>query len=335
MVKRNVMMVLIILIGVVGISVAGVEAVRAQDGTVPTRTPTPDPNRPTTRPSPTTTRDSTGNPPGPTATQTSSPPATLTVTGTRQTGGAAGSPAAPGTVTTITGGTLQPGAGQPGSCDETPYIRVISQLTAHTGPGIDYEPIATLEPAEMRRIIGRAADATWWQVQLDAATVGWVQDRDVDEFGNTALVIVVETPPRNGATTTPGAPWNPTPLPLLTCVPTPTASATPAGTQISPTTEPDSGTGAAGPITGNEQPTGATPEPPASGANNGNAVQGGTELPSGPGVSSRGSESSRAASPTSAVNLILPIAGLALIGGGILLALLSRNRGGKQDTPPQ
>lgn len=334
MVKRNVMMVLIILIGVVGISVAGVEAVRAQDGTVPTRTPTPDPNRPTTQPSPTATRDGTGNPPGPTATQTASSPAAPTSTGTRQTGGTAGAPVTPST-DTVTGGTLQPGAGLPGNCDETPYVRVISQLTAHTGPGIDYEPIATLEPAEMRRIIGRAADATWWQIQLDAATVGWVQDRDVDEFGNTALVIVVETPPRNGATTTPGAPWNPTPLPLLTCVPTPTPSATPIGTQTPPTAAPDNGTGATGPGTSDEQPAGATSESAAGETNGGAAIQEGAELPSGPGVSSRGSESSRAASPTSAVNLILPIAGLALIGGGILLALLSRNRGGKQDTPPQ
>jgi hypothetical protein len=48
----------------------------------------------------------------------------------------------------------------------------------------------------------------------------------------------------------------------------------------------------------------------------------------GSGVTSRGAEDSRAAAPTSPVNLILPIAGLALIGGGIILALLARNKPG-------
>lgn len=333
MIKRNVIVMSILLIGAIGTIFAGADVARAQDGTVPTRTPTPDPNRPTAQASPTATRDNAGNPPPPTTTQTSSSPTTPTATGTQQAGQATATPTTPGTGA-AGGGTLQSGASLPGGCDETPYVRTIARLTAYAGPGIDYEPVATLEPEEMRRITGRAADATWWQVQLNTATVGWVQDREVNEFGNTALVAVVETPLRNGATTTPGAPWNPTPLPLLTCVPTPTPSATPTGTHTPPTSEAGSGAVDVG-AAGSEQPAGETPASSAAGTDPSPAVHEGTELPPGPGVSSRGSESSRAASPTSAVNLILPIAGLALIGGGIVLALLSRNRGGKQDTPPQ
>ena len=48
------------------------------------------------------------------------------------------------------------------------------------------------------------------------------------------------------------------------------------------------------------------------------------------GLTSRGSDASRTASPTNVTNLILPLLGLALIAGGIILALLSRNRGGPE-----
>ena len=328
--KRNVIVVLILLIGVIGLSIPGASVVRAQDGTVPTRTPTPDPNQPT-RVSPTATRDGSGNPP-PAATQTST--AAPTATGTQQAGQLTATPTLP-SVGTVTGGTLQSGSAPAGGCDETPYIRAIVRLTTYAGPGADYDPVATLEPQEMRRITGRAADATWWQIQLDAATVGWVHAREVDEFGNTALVTTVDTPPRNRVTATPGVPWNPTPLPLLTCVPTPTPSATPTSTQTPPAVESGSGAGETGATNGGGQSVGATPEQSVVETTGNETAQGGVAMPPGPGVSSRGSESSRAASPTSSTNLILPIAGLALIGGGIILALLSRNRVGKQGPPSQ
>ena len=48
---------------------------------------------------------------------------------------------------------------------------------------------------------------------------------------------------------------------------------------------------------------------------------------SGPGMVSRSSGASRTASPTSVTNLILPLAGLALIAVGIVLALAARKRG--------
>lgn len=329
--KRNVIVVLILLIGALGISIPGAGVVRAQDGTVPTRTPTPDPNQPT-RVNPTATRDGSENPPPPAATQTAT--TAPTATGTQQAGLSTATPTVPSSGT-VTGGTLQAGSALSGGCDETPYVRAIVRLTTYAGPGADYDPVATLEPEEMRRITGRAADATWWQIQLDTATVGWVQDREVDEFGNTALVAAVDTPPRNGVTATPGVPWNPTPLPLLTCVPTPTPSATPTGTQTPPAVESGGGAGETAATTGSGQSTGGTPEQSVVETTGNETVQEGVEMPPGPGVSSRGSESSRAASPTSSTNLILPIAGLALIGGGIILALLSRNRGGKQGPPSQ
>jgi hypothetical protein len=62
------------------------------------------------------------------------------------------------------------------------------------------------------------------------------------------------------------------------------------------------------------------------------------ETAQGSGVSSRGSETARAETATSTTNLILPLAGLALISGGILLALLTRRSGGEKpadETKPE
>lgn len=333
---------LILAFGVMGHRVA----LAQQDPTIPTRTPTPDPNKPSPsptattedpdnpQPTPTNTTEAGGSGTAPTATQSAViPPASggSPIPGTGSRPGQAAPPVIPG-------GTIQANPGVIGSCSDTPYVRAIQRITVYDGPGIDFAPLTTLERDEMRPIIGRAAFAQWWQILVDNQTIGWVSDNEVNEYGNTALVPIAPPPVINGNTPTPGAPWNPTPLPLLTCVPTPTPSATPTAT---PTAGNDAANNAiAGGTSDSTTPT-ATLEMVSADITGGPAAQTGNpamaqeENESGSGISSRGSETARVASPTSMVNLFLPLAGLALIGGGILLALLSRNHGQTKSDQPK
>ena len=303
----------------------------AFDPSFPTRTPTPGSGQP---PNPTATSADPGNPP-PAPTQTTDPGSTVPApTGTNVASGTvvATEMAMP---TVGLGGTVRVNPGGAGECSDTPYIRATERLIVYGGPGADFGPVATLDEEEMRPITGRAGFAQWWQIQVKPNMLGWVTDAEVDEFGNTALVPVVSPPAINGATPTPGTPWNPTPLPLLTCVPTPTPTATPTGTATpaAPDSAGDSsgdaavanpqGGDAAGMVLAEIE---ATPIM----VNEEQASPPQQDSASGTGLTSRGSDASRAAAPTSMTNLLLPLAGLTLIAGGIVLALLSRNRGGQK-----
>ncbi len=356
MYRRNQITVLMALI--IALVFAGIPTVWAQDPTIPTRTPTPDPNQPDPEPSPTS--DDPGESPPPEATEPSDPdpdpgpgpgasptsgspgsgpgsPTATTASSAPGAGPGGASTAVPGSGTPAAG--QRPGTGVIGACDETPYVKAIAVLNVHAGPGDDYPVVAELGAEDMRPIIGRGYYAQWWQIQFDETTIGWVADAEVDEYGNTALVPLVVAPPINGNIPTPGAIWNPTPLPLLTCVPTPTPTST---STPSPTPTSAGATGAStaggGGVTGStgggdsqtQNDPQVTPTVGMVSAEVGDSAPVAPEeaASSGLGVSSRNSEASRAASPTSTVNLILPLAGLALISGGIILALVSRKQGG-------
>lgn len=326
--RRVLSTVIMIAIGVCALDVAGVEA---QDGTIPTRTPTPIPGQ-TTPVNPTATSDDPGNPPPPAATQTTGAPgATATATLQSPAGGAT----AVGTTAAQTPATLL-GASQieTPACDDTPVIRASRRMAVYAGSGGDYEILAALETGETRVILGRAGFADWWQIELTPGVTAWVDDEDVTVHGNVALVPVVEPPAINGAPPTRGPAWNPTPPPFTPCGPTATPSPTPTATATGTTTpaaaEDRAGTGAGAA----EAKATATP---ATAGTTGSATPAGAVIAAatGAGVTARGAEASRAASPTSAVNLVLPIAGLALIGGGIILALMARNRGAKPPDAPK
>ncbi len=316
--------------GLLMLAATRLSSVQAFDPSFPTRTPTPSGD--SQPPNPTATVGNPGDPGNPPPPATDTPPPGATTPAQTATVTPLGAGVLPTVGPAVLGGTLRANSGL-GECSDTPYVRAIDRLVVYGGPGINFGPVTTLEAQEMRPIIGRAGFATWWQIQVKPGTLGWVIDAEVDEFGNTALVPIAAPPTLNGATPTPGIVWNPTPLPLLTCVPTPTPSATPTYTPT-PTT-----VGGAVPGT-NEDNVAlaesaeaadmvsaeivATPvqaaQPQSSSAD--------TESAPGTGLSSRGSDAARAASPTSMTNLILPLLGLALIAGGIVLALLSRNREG-------
>ena len=308
-------------------------AINAFDPSFPTRTPTPGPDQPTIAPPTPGDPGEPGAPP-PTETQPSGPgtgspqPAQTATSGASSPGGTAGT-ALP---TAVLGGTIRVNPGGRGECSDTPYIRAIDKLIVYGGPGMDFGPVSTLDAGEMRPITGRAGYAQWWRIMVKSNLIGWVQDREVDEFGNTALVPIVAPPAINGATPTPGALWNPTPLPLLTCVPTPTPTATPTatGTIAASGTGGDVGANGGMAAPGSDAPSEMVPaeivatpvsrEQPTANSETNDSV-------SGSGMAPRGSSASRAMSPTSVTNLILPLAGLALIAVGIVLALAARKRG--------
>lgn len=351
--KRVLVTISIITILLAVLTTARPRAIQAFDPSFPTRTPTPGPGEPPVNPTATTGGPGDpGNPGNPLPTET--PPGSPgsgspqpVQTGTAGAPGA-GSPSGTAIPTVILGGTIRANPGGLGECSDTPYIRAKNRLIVYGGPGMDYGPVSTLEADEMRPIIGRAAYAQWWQIQVKTNLIGWVQDREVDEFGNTALVPSVAPPAINGATPTPGALWNPTPLPLLTCVPTPTptptATATPAvagsgaatgpGTTSEQGTTSEGGEGATGSVSAESQPEMVQADivatPVSSSQELADTAPGASvDSAQGAGMNTRGSSTSRAASPTSAMNLILPVAGVALIAAGIILALFSRSRSGK------
>ena len=326
MFKRIVIIAVTLAVLAGGMASVRVRSAQAQDPTIPTRTPTPDPSQPTrTDPTATSTDpDNPGNPPTntpvPGQTGTASPGASATPMGTTQSPGLATGSA----MTSTPDGIAPAEVGVTGECDDAPYVEAIKNLVVYAGPGGNYARLATLEIAQTRLILGRAGFADWWQIQVSPDMIGWVDDEDVRVFGNTRLVMLVEPPTINGLTPTPGPAWNPTPPPFPTCAPTPTPSSTSATTP-----DPTGSAVASSDGAGGDQPTMAAPDAVVADVtrvSNTGAEANTTE--SGLGVSSRGTEAGRAASPTSTMNLILPVAGLALIGAGIVLALMTRNRGG-------
>lgn len=102
-----------------------------------------------------------------------------------------------------------------------------------SGPGLEYDVIGQLVYLEVRYIVGRAETAEWWLIQFNNGQFGWVADEIVLVQGYTPIVPVVEAPPLDGSTPTPGAIWNPTPIPFCTVTPVPTDTPTTAPTATS------------------------------------------------------------------------------------------------------
>jgi hypothetical protein len=186
--------------------------------TIPTRTPTPGANPPTKTPAPKPTSSGGDDDPAtavPTSTTQSSPTDTATP---------------PVTIAFTPVGGFVPTAE---SCSSQPTIKAQNSTNVRQGPGTNYPVVGQLVFLEVRFILGRAADAAWWLIQLDDGDTGWVADNIVTVQGYIGGVPIMPAPEINGNTPTPGTPWNPTPLPF--CTVTPTATAVPSATP-SPTT---------------------------------------------------------------------------------------------------
>lgn len=111
-------------------------------------------------------------------------------------------------------------------CGTSPTIQTLGATNVRSGPGTEYEIIGDLVFLEVRYIVGRAETAEWWLIQFNNGQLGWVANEVVNVQGYTAIVPIVEAPPLNGSTPTPGAPWNPTPPPFCTVTPAPTDTPT-------------------------------------------------------------------------------------------------------------
>jgi len=176
--------------------------------TWPSRTPTssaPQPtNPPGTEPPPEGTVVA-PPPPGttPLATQPPSGPGAGLPTGEPSAGGSAGQ-VEPGS-----GALRLPSASEVGQCGLPPIAVAQGPVNVRSGPGIEFETIAQLVFQDERVIVGRAANAAWWQILLSAEQLGWVSDQAVTVAGYTGLVQI--TYQNQAGDTRPL--WNPTPNP--------------------------------------------------------------------------------------------------------------------------
>lgn len=187
--------------------------------TIPTRTPTPD-SLPTATSQPQPTSPPGGNEtPAPTVAATPAATATTFALAPTPEGGywPTAEPCAPPTAQSLS-----------------------SLVNVRLGPGQDYEILTQMVYFEVHPIVGRSANAPWWQIQLPDGTPGWVADIAVVVHGNIAFAPLLDSPPIVGSTPTPGPQWNPTPNP--TCPPVPTATATPTDAPATATSPPATGT---------------------------------------------------------------------------------------------
>lgn len=284
--------------------------------TIPTRTPTPVPNPPTNTPAPNPTSSGGGDPATavPTSTIQSQPSATATP---------------PVTIAYTPVGGFVPTAE---SCGVPPTIKALNPTNVRQGPGANYPIASQLVYLEVRFVLGRAADAAWWLIQLDNGKTGWVADDVVIVQGYIGSVPIVPAPAVNGQLPTPGAPWNPTPLPFCTVTPTatPTATAVPSATP-----EPATAVSEASSASTETQPTAEsslpteTPLPLPTQT----AVAPPTLLPTDPanqpGIGNTDTIQPAAAqiettASGSAVDWLLPVAGLLLVAGGVATFLTRR-----------
>ena len=264
--------------------------------TVPTRTPT---GAPATATEPPDNGGSPGNTPAPTNT--------------------------PGTNATATQLPVTLAATQVGNfvatavpCGGQPTVQALNTTYVRSGPGTDYEIVDTLVYLEVRPIVGRAADAAWWLIELETGQRGWVADTVVDVQGYVAIVPIAVSPPievsaGRVATPTPGATWNPTPRPTCTVTPTSTATASPPPATASPT--------ATAKVTATKEPTAvATATPTTTSTVEAEAVAE---------VDTIGSTPEPTAAPlnveaTTGASNLLPIAAIVLLAAGAVVFLVRR-----------
>lgn len=189
----------------------GSGAGRGLSQTWPSRTPTPSgppPSPPPTEPPPQETVVATPQPgTTPLATQPpSTPPGAGLPTGAPSTGGSEG------LVQPSLEGLQLPSAAEIGECGLPPIIVAQGLVNVRSGPGIEFETIAKMAFQEERVIVGRAADAAWWQILLSAEQLGWVSDQAVTVVGYTGAVPITF----EGQVEQDQPLWNPTPNPACT-----------------------------------------------------------------------------------------------------------------------
>jgi hypothetical protein len=145
-----------------------------------------------------------------------------------------------------------------------PYVRAEESVRVRAGPGTNFDRLGLLTPGETAPVVGKNADATWWQIEYAASEdgLGWVTAEFVTFVGDPTAVPVVG---QATATATPTSAPTPTreesPAPRLTASATAIPSATPVAM---PTSSPTASLGPSDTPTSTPEPAGsatATPHP--------------------------------------------------------------------------
>jgi uncharacterized protein YraI len=154
------------------------------------------------------------------------------------------------------------------SLQAEPYVRAEDAVRVRAGPGTNYERVGVLTPGETAPVVGKNADASWWEIEYPASEngLGWVTAEFVTFVGDPASVPVVgqaaetatptsaPTPTREASPavprSTPTASASATPAPSATPVATPTSSltATPVPSATPTSTPPPAGSPTATPV---------------------------------------------------------------------------------------
>lgn len=269
----------------------------------PTFTPTPGPATNTPVPQPT----------DPSAPPTNTPASQLP-TNTPPPGATATFTPAPGTPSAT------PSAGEPlptaEPCSLHPTLQALRAVSIRQGPGTAYSLLGQLMTGEVRPVVGRAAEATWWVIELNNGTTGWVMNSTtaVSIQGYTGLLPIIEAPAIDGSTPTPGPTWQPTLNPNCTVTPTATTTPTPTATPIGDATRATVAQTAADDESEQQVTTPAAPETA--------AID--TADAAGPGSETIPTPAPLVTDPTGSSSDWLPLAGITLILLGIAAAFLLR-----------
>jgi uncharacterized protein YgiM (DUF1202 family) len=86
-----------------------------------------------------------------------------------------------------------------------PQVEAANAVNIRSGPGTNYPIIGSLSPGIPLPVTGRNEAGTWWQVQQEDGTTGWVADSVVEANG-VASVSIAQAPPLPKPTNTPVPP---------------------------------------------------------------------------------------------------------------------------------
>lgn len=97
-----------------------------------------------------------------------------------------------------------------------PFVRAEKDVNLRAGPGTNYDVIGGLSTGQSFNIVGRNADASWWQIKTDTG-LAWVAASVVKAVNTDQDIEIVEAPPTPTSTL---APTVIIPTPTLVSLPT-------------------------------------------------------------------------------------------------------------------
>jgi uncharacterized protein YraI len=126
----------------------------------------------------------------------------------------------------------------------TLQVRAVGSVRIRSGPGTQYAILGLLSEGQTARVIGRNADASWWQVEIPTTGgAGWVTAEFVEFMGDASQVpvageaaLTATASPTSTPTPTRTATARASLTPTVTVTSTPTQTATATARPLTPTT---------------------------------------------------------------------------------------------------